>query len=129
MVGMVGREIPLKIGTNVVAGVRTKNLSWSGGSINLTTDEDAGFQVLHELSSEESISIAIDGITKSDQIRLIVLGGGARILTDVTLDFGTYILSCDFRISGYEEGMPYNDADTFSGTLESTGEWDFTEVT
>lgn len=135
MVGNVGRAASLEKNSVVLAGVRTKTLTWSGESIDLTSGENDGIRLLAEASGQEQIDIPVEGVTKDDTFLNIVMDTTAnRMLTDITLTFDirnpsnttAATLSGNFRISSYEEGMPYNDAITFSATLESSGDWTFT---
>jgi TP901-1 family phage major tail protein len=127
MAGDVGRLTLVKKNAVTLLGLRTATLSWSGESINLTSGEDDGYQLLAEASGEESLSLAIEGIAKDAVVRAIVLGGAARLMTDITIElYDGAVISGDFRISSFEEGSPYNDAVTFSATLESSGEWTYT---
>lgn len=134
MTGQVGRKALLKKDGTVLAGVRTKGTNFGDESINVTSGEDDGKRLLLEESAEEQIDIPIDGIVKDDLIRNIMLSGGTKMLTDITLEFVIVnpvnttpaTISGNFRLSGYEEGMPYNEAVTFTSTLESSGPWTFT---
>jgi len=123
MPALSGREALLKKGATTIAGVRTKTISWSGGSIDVTTGEDSGKRTLLALSGQEQIDITFDGLAKDDTIREIAMSSSSKMLTDITLDMGDAVISGSFRISSYEEGFPYNDAATFSATLESSGAW------
>lgn len=133
MASFVGRELLLKKNNTVIVGVRTKSFAFNGENINITTGEDDGKQLLLAASGEENISISFDGIAKDDLIRDIVLGGGTLLFTDVELEWpliggGTTpaTLQCNFRLSSYEESGAYNDAITFTGTLDSSGDWTYT---
>lgn len=135
MAGFVGRKALLKKGATVMAGVRTKTLTWGGESIDITSGEDDGIRLLLAASGQEQIDIPIEGIAKDDTLLNIVMDTTtSKMLTDITLEFAirdsgnttAATLSGNFRLSSYEEGMPYNDATTFSGTLESSGAWTFT---
>lgn len=135
MAGMVGREALLKKGATVLAGVRTKTLSWGGESIDLTSGENDGIRLLASASGQEQIDLPLEGIAKDDELIAIALNPAtSKMLTDITIEFAIRepgnttkaTLSGDFRLSSYEEGMPYNDAITFSATLESSGAWVYT---
>ena len=125
MAASIGRATLLKKNAVAIAGIRTKSISWSGDSIDVTTDEDSGVRLLLAESSQEQISISFDGVEKSTTIRDIALTiGTTKMLTDITyeLDDGT-VISGDFRLVSYERGSPYQDGTTFSGSLESSGPW------
>lgn len=130
----VGRKFKLKKGADVLAGIRTKTLTYSGESIDLTSDDDLGKRLLDPDAAQEQIDISFDGIMKGDTLRALVLGSTSKLLTDITLEWPIMLatntvpakLVCNFRLTGYEEGGAYNDAVTFSGTLESSGAWTYT---
>lgn len=130
----VGRKLKLKKGATVLAGIRTKTFTYAGESIDLTSDDDLGKRLLDSEAAQEQIDISFDGIMKGDTLRALVLGSGSKLLEDITLEFPIITssnttpakLAGDFRITGYEEGGTYNDAVTFSGTFESSGEWTYT---
>lgn len=135
MVANVGRELLVKKNSTVIAGIRTATLDWSGESIDVTTGEDAGVRLLLEASAQEQIDMPIEGIMKAEELRDITIGAnGTRILTDIEIEWPITdpvnttpaTLTGDFRLSAYSEGAPYNEAITFSGTLESSGAFVYT---
>lgn len=135
MAGFVGREAILTKNDVELAGVRTKGLNWSGESIDVTSGEDDGIRLLLAASGQEQIDIPIDGIFKEDTLLNIVMDTTqSKMLTDIELEFAIInptnttkaTLTGNFRLSGFELGMPYNDGATFSGTLESSGAWTYT---
>ncbi len=135
MVANVGRELLVKKDSTVIAGIRTATLDWSGESIDVTTGEDAGVRLLLEASAQEQIDMPIEGIMKEEELRDITIGAnGTRILTDIEIEWPISdpgntqpaTLTGNFRLSSYSEGAPYNEAITFSGTLESSGAFVYT---
>ena len=134
MTSAVGRELLLKKGGTVIAGLRNVTLSWGGESINVTTGDDSGKRLLLAASGEEQIDISFDGLTTDSVLRDIALGSGSKLLTDITIEWPLFDsatnsdpadISGDFRFPSYEEGAPYQDAITFSGSLESSGAWTY----
>lgn len=135
MAGFVGREALLTKNDVELAGIRTKGLNWSGESIDVTSGEDDGVRLLLAASGQEQIDMPIDGIFKEDTLLNIVLDiAQSKLLTDIKLEFGIInptnttkaTLTGDFRLSGFEVGMAYEEGTTFSGTLESSGAWTYT---
>lgn len=134
MAGAVGRELLVSKNNVVIAGLRTATLSWSGESIDITSGEDNGKRLLLAVSGQEQIDLSVEGIMKADVFRNLVLGSSSKMLTDIEIEWPIVTapntieatLSGNFRISSYEEGAPYNDAITFSATLESSGAWTYT---
>lgn len=130
----VGREFLIKKNNVVIAGVRTKSFSFAGEPIDVTTDDDTGFRTLLAESGQEALDISVEGLTKDVVLRGAALGSGSLMLTDVTLEFpktGTQAVSGDtisgnFFLTSLEESGTYNDAMTFSASLQSSGAWTYT---
>lgn len=132
---MLGRECELLDSeSNVIAGVRTKSLSWSGEDVDLTSGEDNGKTLLDELSGQETVTLSVEGISKDPHFRAIALGDGPKMLTGYTLRWKLMnegnttpeSITGNMKISAYENGLPYNDAITFSASLTISGEWTYT---
>ena len=135
MVANVGRELVVTKNATVIMGIRTATLDWSGESVDVTTGEDAGVRLLLEASAQEQLDMPIEGIMKEELLRDITLGASeARILTDIEITWPITdpanttpaTLTGNFRLSSYSEGAPYNEAITFSATLESSGPFVYT---
>lgn len=130
----IGRELLIKKATVVLAGVRTKSLSFAGEPVDVTTDDDTGARTLLAESGQEAIDLSVEGITKDTVLRAAALGSGSLMLTDITLEFpktGTQVTTGDtisgsFFLSSLEESGTYNDAMTFSASLQSSGAWTYT---
>lgn len=130
----VGRNLKVKKAAAVIAGLRSATISYSGESIDLTSGEDNGKRLLDAAAAQEQIDISGEGIMKEALFRELVLGSSSKLLEDITIEFPILTstnttpakLTCDFRLSSYEEVGPYNDAVTFTYTLESSGAWTYT---
>jgi len=96
--------------------------------LHITFDADAGTKTL---------DISFSGITKDDTLRDIILGSGSALLTDIEIEYppiGTQTtgdtITGDFYFNGFtEDGGDKAGAITFSGTLQSSGEWTHTKGT
>ncbi len=135
MAAKIGREFLIKKGATVLAGVRTKAFSFAGEPVDVTTDDDTGFRTLLAESGQEALDISVEGLTKDTILRAAALTGTAGLmLTDITLEFpktGTQVTSGDkiagsFFLASLEESGTYNDAMTFSASLQSSGAWTYT---
>lgn len=130
----VGRDLKVLQGGTVIAGFRNTTISWSGGSIDLTSGTDNGIRLLDAKAAQEQIDVSGEGIMRADTLRALVLNSGSKMLEDITIEFpildennnDAATLAGDFRITLYEESGAYNDAVTFSYTLESSGAWTYT---
>nr|BDD44160.1 hypothetical protein 27 [bacterium] len=133
MAAYKGRKFLLKKDGTVLAGIRTKSFAVNGEPIDITSDDDDGFRKLLEEAGQYQLDISFDGIVKDDTLRAIILAGGSLMLSDITMEMPdqdpAMELSGDFFLSDLEESGTYNEAVTFSGTLQSSGKWNYIAVT
>jgi TP901-1 family phage major tail protein len=127
MAASSGRELLIKKNDVVLAGVRTKTVTINGEPIDVTTDDDSGYRTLLGDPATRSIDLSVEGITKDATLRAIVAGGGSQMLTDITVEYpnGDEI-SGDFYLVSIEEAGEYQDAVTFTASLQSSGEYTYT---
>lgn len=120
-----GRAIQVKRGSSpaLITGVRTKSISISGSSIDVTNDDDAGIRKLMDMPGEVAVSISISGITKEATLRDEALLATDRVLpTEFTLPGATPgKFAGDFFLASYTETGEYQGAGTFEATFESAG--------
>jgi predicted secreted protein len=133
MAGAIGRNLLIKKGGTTLLGIRTKSIAFAGEAIDITNDDDSGFRRLLTDVGSKSIDMSFDGVAEDELIQDIALGGGALMLTDVTItwplrtgDTTSASISGDFFLSSFEQSGTYNDAVTFSASLQSSGEWTYT---
>lgn len=126
-----GRLMIVKKGASAIAGVRTKTAAVNGSPIDVTSDDDAGFRTLLDLAGVLSLDLSIEGVTKDDTLRALILAGGSLLLTDITLVFpgvagegGT--IAGDFFLASLQETGAHDDAVVFSGSLQSSGQFVYT---
>lgn len=126
MAAAKGRELLIKRGTNVIAGVRTKGVSFNGEPIDVTSDDDGGYRTLLTDAGTQSIDLSVEGITKDANLRAVVMAGGSLMLTNITIEYPDGAeLSGNFFLTSLEETGTYNEAVTFSASLQSSGEWTY----
>jgi len=127
MAASSGRELLIKKGSSVIAGVRTKTVTINGEAIDVTTDDDSGYRTLLGDPATRMIDLSVEGITKDDTLRAIVAGGGSQMLTDITIEYPDgAVIAGDFYLVSVEEAGEYQDAVTFSASLQSSGEYTYT---
>ena len=115
---MLGRKIILEWDGDEILGVREKSLSLNGEPVNVTSDEDNGWQTLLDEAGENNIEVSISGVTKSGRLRSDwLLQTRTKPLT-ITYPNGD-VISGSFFLATYSETGPYNDATTFEATLQS----------
>jgi len=125
----VGRNLKMKKGGVVIAAVRTKGVSWSGEPIDTTNDDDSGFRtLLASAIGQEQIDLSVEGLSDSNVFRNIALDPSqSKQLGDITLEYPDgETISGNFQLASYEESAPYNEAITFTGSLQSSGQWVYT---
>lgn len=119
MAKQLGRKVTIKIGGNVIAAARTKNLTINNEPVNVTTDGDDGIQTLLAEPGEKAVSVSVEGL--GDQTALVDVALGNDLIEAVEFDYGTFTISGDFFQASYTEGQPYNDAITFTAEYQSSG--------
>lgn len=127
MAASSGRELLIKKGASVIAGVRTKTVTINGEPIDVTTDDDSGFRTLLADPATRMIDLSVEGITKDDTLRAIVAGAGPQLLTDITIEYPDgAVIAGDFYLVSVEESGEYQDAVTFTASLQSSGAFTYT---
>lgn len=127
MAGEAGRSVILTWDGTQLKGVREKGVTFNGEAINVTSDEDGGWRTLLNVSAEDSVDISVSGVIKDDVLRAARFGApGDRMKTArLTYENGSYI-EAEFFLATYQETAPYNDALTFTATLQSNGTVSYT---
>lgn len=125
MAALVGRNVtftPTQGGTPVT-GMRTKTISINNEAIDITTDDDDGWRtLLGDDPALRSIDMSVEGITKDDALIQLATTGGSGLISEYTLDMpGLGEFQGDFHIGSLELGATYNEAVTFSCTIQSSG--------
>lgn len=129
MAANVGRNLLLKTGSTVIAGVRTKGISVAGEPIDVTTDDSSGYRTLLAEAGQKSLDISVDGITTDNELRQAMLTGMTLTLAGVSIEYPNGdTITGTFLLVNLEESGTYNDAVTFTGSLQSSGAWTYTPV-
>lgn len=127
MAASAGRELLIKKGVSVIAGVRTKTVTINGEPIDITSDDDSGFRTLLASAGLRSIDLSVEGVTKDATLRAIVAGSSSQLLTDITVEYPNGdTIEGDFYLVNIEESGEYQDALTFSASLQSSGAFVYT---
>lgn len=131
---MLGRKLKLLKNAQVIAGMQTKTFSFNAESVDTTTDDEDGSRLLDENSGVNFVDISGDGITKTELWNIIAFDNGAKMFDDVICVFPAItqgdspaILTSNFRLSAFENSGAYNEAVTFSFSLESSNTWTYQE--
>ena len=115
----LGRKVTISVGGSVVAVARTKSLTINNEPVNVTTDGDDGIQQLLDEPGEKSVEVSVEGI--GDQETFIEKALSNDLMEAVIFNYGTFTVTGDFFQASYNEGLPYNDAITFTASYQSSG--------
>jgi predicted secreted protein len=119
MAKQLGRKVIIKVGGVAIAAARTKTLTISNEPVNVTTDGDDGIQTLLTEAGEKAVTVSVEDV--GDQTALVDIALGSDLIQAIELDYGTFSITGDFFQASYEEGLPYNDAITFTAEYQSSG--------
>ena len=135
MTAFVGRKAILSQGSPLVAvaALRTKTMTMANEPVDITSDDDAGFRALLADPGNKTLDISVEGVAKdvaSFTALLTLATSGTDILDAFSLLFpGIGTMAGNFVVSSFEIGAPYNEAATFSCSLQSAGPYTFTAAT
>ncbi len=126
MAALVGRNVTFTpTGSGVpVTGMRTKTISINNEPIDITSDDDNGWQTfLDNDPAQRGIEMSVEGITKDAALINLAVSGGSALISEYELEIqGLGTFTGDFHIGSLELRAPYNEAVTFSCTIRSSGE-------
>ena len=128
MAGFKGTELTLTLAGAAIAGVRTKTVSLNKEPIDVTSDDDAGWRSLLGEAGIKSCDLSVEGVTKSYTVIGSWFSADAPQAVVLTFPNGATIEG-DFMLASLEQTGAYNDAVTFSASLQSTGEVTYTAGT
>ena len=129
MAKAIGRTLVIKKGGTKLAAIRTKTVAWNGEPVDVTTDDDSGFRtLLSNAIGQEQIDLSGDGVAIDSILRDIAFDPAlGKQLTDITIEFPDgEIISGNFQFVSFEEVGPYQEAMTFTYSMQSSGQWTYT---
>ena len=128
----VGRKLVFEYPTGtVIASVRTKSFTVDASPIDVTTDDDSGIRALLEDSGQHQVDISVEGLLANDSLLEQIIDG-TLFIQELTIKLPfTFVTTQativgDFRFNNFEVSGEYQDAITFTATLQSTGPFVFT---
>lgn len=132
MAKQAGRLATLRVGEVVIAGVRVLNLTWNGTAIDTTDQGDGGVQTfLSGILATDTLELTCEGLEEDGVLRKLALKSNqaAKFLAAARFDFPNGDrLTGDFVMTAYQEGAPYQEAQTFSATFVRNGPHTFTDA-
>lgn len=119
---LLGRGYVISVGGTDIGVARTKGFTINNTVVNVSSDGDAGIQRLLDAPGEKSIEITVDGmVDPTDTTMFDLANSGTDIVDEIIFTSSTETITGNFAITSYNEGMPYNDAVTFSASFSSDG--------
>ena len=128
----VGRSLTFEFPTGtVIASVRTKSFTVDSSAIDVTTDDDAGIRTLLEAPGQHQVDLSVEGLLANDDLLQQIVDGtlfiqNLKIKLPFTFTTTQSTIVGDFRFNNFEVSGEYQDAITFTATLQSTGTFTFT---
>jgi predicted secreted protein len=116
------RTYTISVDGTDIATARTKSFTINNTVVNVSSDEDAGLQRLLDVPGEKSIEVSVEGMTDPTDTTLFDLANsGTDIVGAIVFTSATETITGNFAITSYSDGMPYNDAITFTASFSSDG--------
>ena len=126
MTAFVGRKALFKKGLTTVAAVRTRSMTLGNEVVDITSDDDNGFRTMLSEPGNKTLDLTVEGVFK-DSTMLTVAMSTSDILEAFSILFPTIgTIAGDFVVTSFEAGAAYNEAGTFSCSLQSSGTFTFT---
>lgn len=126
MTAFVGRKAIFKKGLTTVAAVRTRSMTLGNEVVDITSDDDGGFRTMLADPGNKTLDLTVEGVFK-DATMLTVAMSTTDILEAFSILFPTIgTIAGDFVVTSFEAGAAYNEAGTFSCSLQSSGAFTFT---
>lgn len=122
MAGTPGRKIRIVWNGSRLLGCREKGITLNGEAINTTSDENDGWRTLLDVASENSIDISISGVTKDKVLKEAYFSGARTQECVIENEVTGESIAGTFFLANYSESAPYQDAVTFTATLQSASD-------
>lgn len=127
-----GRNMLLKKGTDVVAGVRMLSLKFAATPIDVTDADSNGIiTYLAAESASKQLTVEVSGLQDSNIFRALITGVNDDMLitdlsfTDPSRLAGSDILTGNFFMTSYDQTGNHDGAVEFTATFLSSGDWTF----
>lgn len=125
---MKGRLTVLKRDGVVIAGGKSKGISFSGGNADATTADSNGATEIEEGTAIVSTSISFDGNLKNDAAQIAIRADKKQgTISPWTLEYEDESSdSGNFEVSSLDISSPHDGVATFSCSLTASGPVAFT---
>ena len=126
MTAFVGRKATITKGATTIAAIRTRTVSINNEPVDITSDDDNGFRTLLQDPGTKTLDLSIEGVAK-DATLLTSVMSTTDIIETLSILFPTIgTIAGDFVVASFEVAAPYNEAATFTASLQSSGAFTFT---
>jgi TP901-1 family phage major tail protein len=134
MTAQKGLSMLLKLATDgsggTVAGLQVTTMTINNEKVDVTTKDSNGWQTLLQGAGVQSVQFSVNGIAVSDAT-LATLQGYAQVnsINPFQMIYGNGdTIGGNFQITKFEVSGAYNKEQTFTCTLESSGQPTFTNI-
>ena len=126
MTAFVGRKATITKGATPIAAIRTRTVSINNEPVDITSDDDNGFRTLLQDPGTKTLDLSIEGVAKDPTLLTNVMST-TDITETLSILFPTIgTIAGDFVVASFELAAPYNEAATFTASLQSSGAFTFT---
>ena len=125
MTAFVGRKATITKGATPIAAIRTRTVSINNEPVDITSDDDNGFRTLLQDPGTKTLDLSIEGVAK-DATLLTSVMSTTDIIETLSILFPTIgTIAGDFVVASFELAAPYNEAATFTASMQSSGAFTF----
>lgn len=126
MTAFVGRKATITKGATPIAAIRTRTVSINNEPVDITSDDDNGFRTLLQDPGTKTLDLSIEGVAKDPTLLTSVMST-TDITETLSILFPTIgTIAGDFVVASFELAAPYNEAATFTASMQSSGAFTFT---
>lgn len=119
-----GRDMTVDFNSTTLVGVRNKGVSINNSPVDVTSDDDDGWQKLLAEPGKRTVEVSVSGVTEDEVLMAEVMtGAGSFTLKSgvVNLATGSGTLTSNWFVSTLEHTGEHDGALEFSATLMSSG--------
>lgn len=122
--GLLNRDITITVGGATLAGVVTRDFTWTNEGIDVTDDQSNGYRTMLAKGGLRSLDLAIAGDTKNYELLATMNATTQMVNCVVNLGDGVTTesqLTFDAFISEFTWGGSANEKVEWSASLQSSG--------
>lgn len=130
MAGFNGRSLTINWNAVTLVGVRSRTISNTNEMVDVTTDDDSGWQTLLDTPGKKSVEISVSGVT-SDEVLLAEFHDASANGETLQINLPSSLatpgnVSGTFHLSAFEQSGEHDGEYTFSATFMSDGALTYT---